>query len=76
MPPFEFILRVEIYCSLPNDGCRRLFAKVDWGRRGTFLNPDLIPEFEGREAWFRVRKLAARKGFEFIEQVEKPSWKD
>lgn len=58
---------------LPQDGGRTVFCimtcRGEVGPALAFLAPGQFPEFEGEEAWFRVRWFNKRRR-EFIEQIE------
>lgn len=68
----ERILHYRRHRALPNAGGYTLFCSVTYnGELGHALGypkPDRFPEFEGDEAWFRVRWFRRGK-FEVIEQV-------
>ena len=58
---------------LPQDGGGTVFCVMSY-RGGThgalaYLPPGQFPEFDGEEAWFRVRWVSKAKR-EFLEQVE------
>jgi len=70
--PEERVLHYRRMRALPNAGGHTLFCKVtyDGGLFGVlgYPTPDRFPDFDGEEAWFRVRWF--RKGrFVVIEQV-------
>lgn len=73
--PTERILHYRRSRARVEDGAHTLFCIVT--HRGqlapalAFRRPDQYPEFEGEEAWFRVRWFSKRK-FEVIEQVAAP----
>jgi len=52
-----------VFCTMTYDGTS-LSALA-------FLNPGAFPEFEGEEAWFRVRWFSKRKR-EFLSQIDRP----
>lgn len=58
---------------LPNAGGGTVFCVMTYrgepGRALAYLIPGQYPEFEGEQAWFRVRWFSKRRR-EFIEQVE------
>ena len=60
---------------LPADGGGTVFCVMTYsGAKGpplAYLDPGQYPEFDGEEAWFRVRWFSKRRR-EFIEQVEAP----
>lgn len=70
--PHERILHYRRYRALPDGGGRTLFCAVthrgEFGDALGYPTPDRFPEFEGDEAWFRVRWFRRGK-FEVIEQV-------
>lgn len=58
---------------LPQDGGGTVFCVMTYdgkvGRALAYLPPGQFPEFEGEEAWFRVRWFSKQRR-EFLEQVE------
>lgn len=60
---------------LPNAGGGTVFCVMTYdgrpGRALAYLDPGQFPEFEGEEAWFRVRWFSARRR-EFLEQIKRP----
>ncbi|MBU1323831.1 MAG: hypothetical protein KJ676_01160 [Alphaproteobacteria bacterium] len=54
-----------VFCVMTYDG--RVLGAL------AYLTPGQFPEFEGEEAWFRVRWFSKRRR-EFLEQIERPSW--
>lgn len=58
---------------LPNAGGETVFCVMTYrgepGRALAYLRPGQYPEFDGEEAWFRVRWFSKRRR-EFIEQIE------
>jgi hypothetical protein len=52
-----------VFCTMTYDG-KSLSALA-------FVHPGQFPEFEGEEAWFRVRWYSKRKR-EFLFQLDKP----
>lgn len=58
---------------LPNAGGGTVFCVMTYrGEAGpalAYLTPGQFPEFNGEEAWFRVRWFSKRRR-EFIEQIE------
>lgn len=58
---------------LPQDGGGTVFCIMTYdGKPGpalAFLTPGQFPEFEGEEAWFRVRWFSKRRQ-DFIQQIE------
>lgn len=70
--PTERILHYRRSRARPEDGAYTLFCIVTCDGQIapalSFQRPDRFPEFEGEEAWFRVRWFSKRK-FDVIEQV-------
>lgn len=70
--PTERILHYRRARARPEDGAYTLFCIVTYNGEVApalaFRRPDQYPEFEGEQAWFRVRWFSKRK-FEVIEQV-------
>lgn len=70
--PTERILHYRRHRALPDVGGHTLFCTVTYhGELGSALGyptPECFPEFEGDEAWFRVRWFRRGK-FDVIEQV-------
>lgn len=58
---------------LPHDGNWTVYCTMTYdGKPGpalAFVSPGEFPEFDGEEAWFRVRWFNKRRR-EFIEQIE------
>lgn len=50
------IVRISRRSLLESDGGGTLFFVIHSGRRPGFLDPDQVPEFEGKEAWFEVER--------------------
>lgn len=70
--PQDRILHYRRQRALPDAGGHTLFCVVtyngEFGRALGYPTPAKFPEFEGDEAWFRVR-WTNRSRFEVIEQV-------
>ena len=70
--PHERILHYRRRRALPNAGGHTLFCTVtrDGGINDVmgYPTPSRFPDFDGEEAWFRVRWFSKRR-FEVIEQV-------
>lgn len=67
------IVHLARHRFLPQDGAGTVFCVMTYdGKVGpalAFVRPGEFPEFEGEEAWFRVRWFNKRRR-EFIEQIE------
>ena len=74
-PPRPDIRTVHLRRSryLPKDGGGTVFCVMTYGGGVhdalAYLSPGQFPEFEGDQAWFRVRWFSKAKR-EFLEQVE------
>ena len=70
--PTERVLHYRRMRAMPNVGGHTLFCNVTWdgGINNVigYPTPNRFPDFEGEEAWFRVRWFNKSK-FEVIEQV-------
>lgn len=70
--PDERILHYRRSRAQPHDGGYTLFCVVTYNGEVapalSFQRPDRFPDFDGEEAWFRVRWFSKRR-FEVIEQV-------
>lgn len=59
---------------LPEDGGGTVFCVMTYRGQApalAYLKPGEFPEFDGEQAWFRVRWFSKRRR-EFIEQIEAP----
>ena len=46
--------------TMPQDGARTLYFKLEVGRLGRFLDPNDVPDFEGDVAVFEYEKVRGR----------------
>ncbi len=60
---------------LEKDGGGTLYFIVHAGRRPEFLTPELVPEFEGEEAWFEIERSRGPvwSTWKVLRQVERPA---
>lgn len=70
------IVRISRRNLLEQDGGGTLFFVVHTGRRGDYLDPEQVPDFEGDEAWFEVERTRVSgrvwPTWKVLRQVEAP----
>ena len=73
--PDERTIHLKRHRFLPNAGGGTVFCTMTYDGKAlsalAFLRPGQFPEFEGEEAWFRVRWYSVRRR-EFLTQIECP----